>query len=339
MAKSTLRVAVIGAGRWGGEHARAFSERQDVELCALVDIDPRAAERRAREFRARPYVDLHDMLRAEKPDFASVAVSNMAQFSPTLELIRAGVPLLVEKPLAFSLDDADVLLDEAARRALFFAIDFNHRYARPVMLAREAIRSGRLGDLVFATWRFGGEHSATEHPHANLIETQCHGLDMLEYLCGPIESVAAEMTEMTGRGLTTIVLSLKFASGAVGSLVGSYDSSYQYSNVHLLEVNGTDGHVLVEDTVRRFTYQRKGSEHREVWEAGYFNDVDRAFRRILDSHLDAVLAAFRRDEEPPVHASAGRRALALAFAAIQAYESGRRTMIPPEPHPSTKSAA
>jgi D-arabinose 1-dehydrogenase-like Zn-dependent alcohol dehydrogenase len=68
---------------------------------------------------------------------------------------------------------------EAERRRLFFAINFNHRYARPVRMAREAITTGRLGGLVFATWRFGGE-GTSDHPHANLIETQCHGFDMLD---------------------------------------------------------------------------------------------------------------------------------------------------------------
>jgi hypothetical protein len=51
-------------------------------------------------------------------------------------------------------------------------------------MAADAIRAGDLGELVFATWRFGGEPGTSAHPHANLIETQCHGLDMLEHLAG-----------------------------------------------------------------------------------------------------------------------------------------------------------
>ena len=137
----------------------------------------------------------------------------------------------------------------------------------------------------------------------------------------------AEMTEKTGKGLTTMVLSLKFANGAVGSLIGSYDTSYAYPNTHYLEVNGTDGHVVVEDTVRRFTYQAKGSERREVWEAGYFNDTDREFQRTFDKHLDKILTAFQAGKEPPVHASAGKRALVLAYAAIESYESGKRVAV------------
>ena len=119
------------------------------------------------------------------------------------------------------------------------------------------------------------------HPHANLIETQCHGLDMLEHLCGPIESVMAEMTDPVGQGYTTLVVALRFTSGAVGSLVGSYDSSYAYPNTHQVEINGRDGRLLIEDTVRRYTFNRVGDEMAQVWQAGYFNDREREFHRHL----------------------------------------------------------
>ena len=168
------------------------------------------------------------MLERERPDLVSVCLANEGHFEPTLKVIRAGFPLLVEKPLVFDLDQADILLREAEARSLFFAINFNHRYATPVAMAAEAVRAGDLGELVFATWRFGGEPGTSSHPHANLIETQCHGLDMLEHLCGPIDSVTAQMTDKTGRGYSTLVAALHFANGAVGSLVGSYDSSYAY---------------------------------------------------------------------------------------------------------------
>jgi myo-inositol 2-dehydrogenase / D-chiro-inositol 1-dehydrogenase len=79
--------------------------------------------------------------------------------------------------------------------------------------------------------------------------------------------------------------------------------------------------------VRRFTFQQKGSEMREVWEAGYFNDADRTFRNVIHVHLDEILAAFRAGREPPVHARAGRRALALAEAAIASYRTGQRVQV------------
>lgn len=328
MSSQRLRVAVVGTGEWWGrEHARVFSRRPDVTLCAIVGRSSEKTRLRAAEFETKPYVDLDEMLATETPDLVSLCLPNESHFDTTLRVIQGGFPLLVEKPLVFNLDEADRLLQEAEDRDLFFAINFNHRYARPVQMAHEAVTSGNLGAISFATWRFGGETGTSTDPHANLIETQCHGFDMLEHLCGPIASVSAHFTNPVGNGYTTIAVALTFTSGAVGSLVGSYDSSYAYPETHYLEVNGSSGRVQVVDTVKRFTHSTPGSELREVWEAGYFNDRDRDFDHMFELHLEELLAALRRSEEPPIHARAGRRALLLADACIRSFRESRHVTV------------
>lgn len=339
---SKLKVALIGAGgnsngrglsdgftqpdNWGLQHARILALRPDVDFCAIVGRDLKRTEEKAREYGAMPYTSIVEMLERETPDLVSLCLPNQGHFAATLEVIEAGFPLLVEKPLVFDLNEADILLNEAAKRNLFFAINFNHRYAKPVQLAHDAIRSGRLGDLTFASWRFGGE-GASEYPHANLIETQCHGFDMLEHLCGPIESVMAEMTDKTGGGYRTMSLALRFANGAVGSLIGTYDSSYAYPDTHRIEIDGTLGRAVIHDTVKRYTFHSSGNEIGESWEAGYFNDVDREFHRTFDKHVDDLLDALRKGEKPPIHAQSGHRALVIADAAIRSFESGKRVKV------------
>jgi len=325
-----LKVAIVGAGGWGYQHARILAARPDVELCAIAGRTREKTAARAAEFHARPYTSVDEMLAKEKPDFVTLSLPNREHFDATMRVITAGVPLLVEKPLTFELSEADQLVAEAQRRNLFFAINFNHRYAKPVVMAHQAIRQGRLGELIFASWRFGGE-GGVEHPFNNLIETQCHGFDMLEFLCGPIVSIMAQMTDKTHHGVyRTMALALQFNGGAVGTLLGSYDSSYAYPDTHVVEINGTKGRVRIEDTVQRYTFNASGNEIAETWQAGYFNDRDRGFHLTFDAHMDAMLAAFRRREQPPIHARAGRRALRLALAAIDSFRSGRRVEIPPD---------
>ncbi len=319
-----IRVAVVGAGEWWGrQHLRAFADRPDVDLVAVVGRQLEKAQARADLVGARGYDDVVKMVEHEHPDLVSVCLPNQGHFDTTMALIRTGTPLLIEKPLVFELAEADALLDEADSRNVFVAINFNHRTATPVRKAADAIAAGRLGELAYATWRFGGEGSSS-HPDANLIETQCHGFDMLEHLCGPIRSVAAEMTEFPGRGHSSVAISLRFDSGAVGSLVGSYDSSYAYPDTHRLEIGGRSGRVVVHDTVRSFEFQAAGNELREVWEAGYFNDLGRMFHRTLDRHIDLVLGALRAGDPPPVPATAGRRALQLAQGSVESFRTGRR---------------
>lgn len=327
------RVAIVGAGAWGQQHTRVFSSRSDVEVVAVVGRTPERALARAAEIGTRAYTDITKMLDAEHPDLVSVCLPNQAHFAPTLQLIRAGVALLVEKPLVFDLIEADTLLREAEARHLFFGINFNHRYAKPVQLAEAAIQRGDLGQLTFVTWRFGGERGDGTHPYRNLIETQCHGFDMLEYLCGPIDSLMAQESDDSDQGHSSMAIALHFCSGAVGTLMGSYDSSYAYPRAHALEVNGTTGRVLIDDTVRRFTHNQAGSETSAVWEAGYFNDVDRQFQLTFDRHVDALLTALRTGCPPPIPAHAGRRALELATAAIRSAETGNRVSTAPRAGP------
>lgn len=325
------RIALVGVGWWGRQHALVLSQHPDVELCAIVDTGGERARAQAQLYGARAYEDVTSMLVAERPDFVSLCLPSMEHYGVTLEVITAGYPLLVEKPLTFDLAEAALLVKEADRSNLFFAIDFNHRFAASVEFAQNQIKNGSIGDIVFATWRFGGKHSSRHHPFANLIETQCHGFDLLEHLCGPISAVSAEMTDVgaPGEGWGTVVLALRFASGAAGSLVGTYDSSYTYPGANLLEINGTAGRVVVEDTVRRFSFQARDSEVAQVWQPGYFNDRDGTFVGTLDRYLVAMLTAFRAGDPPPVPASAGYRALALAHAAIESWETGRRVSCEP----------
>jgi predicted dehydrogenase len=321
-----VKVAIIGAGGWGLQHARVFTARPDVEVVALVGRSLEKTKERAGQFGLPYFLNIREMLEKTQPDLVSVCLPNQEHFEPTLEVIEAGVPLLVEKPLVFEPEQADILLEKARAKELFFAINFNHRYATPVQKAKAAIEAGQLGEINFATWRFGGEGSSN-HPHANLIETQCHGFDMLEYLCGKIDSVAAQMTDKTGGGYRTLALALRFQNGAVGSMLGSYDSSYAYPSTHFVEINGDKGHAVIEDTVRRFSLQTVGNESAEVWQAGYFNDRDREFHRTFDKYLDVLMDAFKKGEEPPVQAEAGRRALQLAYAAIESFTTGQRVAV------------
>ena len=324
MNKTRLKVALIGAGGWGRQHARVFSAHPDIEFCAVAGHREDKTRARAAEYGVRAYTDIGQMLEHEKPDLVSLCLPNQGHFEATLEVIQWGrCALLVEKPLVFDLTEADTLLAEAKKRDLFFAINFNHRYSKPTLMASEAISSGRLGEIVFASWRFGGEGGAG-HPHANLIETQCHGFDTLEHLCGPISSVMAQMTEKTGGGFRTLALALGFENKAVGTLLGSYDASYAYPGTQMLEISGTLGRIVVEDTVRKFSFQAVGSEIREEWSAGYFNDHDREFHRTFDTYLDAMLLALKSGQMPPVPAAAGRRALVLALASIESFETGHR---------------
>src|ERR1700759_2048517 len=101
MTAQRLRVAVVGAGGWGEQHARIFARRPDTELVAIVGRTPERAQARAAASETRAYPARGEILTRARPDLVPTSLPNEEPFAPPLELIRHNVPLLVEKPLVF----------------------------------------------------------------------------------------------------------------------------------------------------------------------------------------------------------------------------------------------
>ena len=101
---------------WGEQHARVFARRPDTELVAIVGRTAGRAQQRAAAYGTTAYTDIEEMLARARPDLVTTSLPNEEHFAPTLQLIRHGVPLLVEKPLVFDLDEAEQLIAEAEQR-------------------------------------------------------------------------------------------------------------------------------------------------------------------------------------------------------------------------------
>ena len=82
-------------------------------------------------------------------------------------------------------------------------------------------------------------------------------------------------------------------------MLGSYDSSYAYPDTQRVEINGTEGRLVIHDTVRALTFSRAGDDVERRWHSGYFDDEARDFAGTFDRHVDAMLEALRAGGEPP----------------------------------------
>ena len=321
-----VKVALIGTGNWCLQHCRVLKEHPKVEFCGILGRNKERTKKKAKLFDVPYYLDLKELIKNQKPDLINISLPNEHHFNMTMQVIKSSCHLFVEKPLVFKMQEAKKLLAEAKKRKLFFGINFNWRYSTPVSKAIKTIKENKLGDINFITWRFGGKGGGGD-PFGNIIETQCHGFDMLEYLNGPIKSVHSFMTNKTNNGFSTFVVSMKFKNKSVGSLVGSYDTSYAYPNTHYLEINGSKGRILIEDQVRKYSFNKKDNETADVWQSGFFNDYEREFHRTFDEHFNEVIKNFINNKEPPVHAKVGKRALELALFSIESYKKRKRVDI------------
>jgi len=227
---SPIRIAIAGAGLIGREHIRVINDNADCQLSAIVDPSV-TAEKLAAQYQIPHYPDLNALFASQqKVDAVVLATPNALHHAQALQCLQAGVPILLEKPIAATVVEAQAI-EQAAETTGVKVLIGHHRAHSPIMaLAKQAITQGQLGDVVavqgsalffkpddyFAAgpWRtqLGGGPIAL-----NLI----HEIHNLRMLCGEIVAVQA-ITSQARRNFAvedTAVINLHFANGALGSFV------------------------------------------------------------------------------------------------------------------------
>lgn len=220
------RIALIGAGLIGREHARFIAAHPDAELAGIADIGP-GAEAFAAEFGAPLFADYRTLLDATRPDGAIVALPNALHLQAGLEVIARGIPLFMEKPVADTIAAARQMVAAAEAAGVPIQVGHHRRHAPDIVRAKKAIADGELGrimavngmwlakkplDYFNAQWR-------REPGGGPLLINLIHDIDLLRHLCGDIETVQA-MTANTARGFAvedTAAVLMRFTSGALGT--------------------------------------------------------------------------------------------------------------------------
>lgn len=222
-----VRLAILGAGLIGKRHAEHVASQPSAELLAIVDPSPVGAEVAARHG-ARCFPSLSALLTSERPDGVIIATPNQMHVANGLEAVAAGLPALVEKPIADDVAAATRLVAAAEAAGVPLLVG-HHRRHNPVMrAAQEIVASGRLGrilalhaicwflkpdDYFDPAWR---RETGAGPVFLNLI----HDVDNLRALCGPVASVQAlESNAVRGHAVEdTAGILLRFASGAIGTI-------------------------------------------------------------------------------------------------------------------------
>lgn len=320
--RGTLRAGVVGAGPVGSIHARALAANDRVELIGICGRTAPKTEALAARHLVPAYTSVAEMLGKGRPDMVSVCTGNTEHLEPVREALAAGVHVFVEKPMAFHVDEARSMVELARERGLRLGVNFNHRFSEPYRRARAFVDRGGIGRPGYLSMKMAGDlYKELAGPYSMLIETQGHSFDMLRHFGGEVDEVSAQLADPRGIGVyTSAAIGLRFTSGAVGSILGSWDSSYDHPQAQLFEFSGTDGRVVVENVVDAVRLYDHGDAAYTEWRPGLFDTEHRDFWRTIDTHLLAFVDAAARGVSPPVPGEDGLRALELTFAAIRSFE-------------------
>lgn len=225
-----IRLALVGCGRISKKHiAVAQQLGSDLELVAVCDIELDRAKRVAAETGATPYQDIKEMLAHEKLDLVSILTwsGNHAQLA--LECVGKVPNIVVEKPMALRMQDADELIRRCdAEKTRLFVVKQN-RYNPPVVALKQAVDQGRFGRLLIGTIRVRWMRDQSYYSQdawrgtwawdgGVLTNQASHHVDLLTWIFGPVESVFARTETFLAdiEAEDTGVAVLKFKSGALG---------------------------------------------------------------------------------------------------------------------------
>jgi len=226
-----LNFALVGCGRIAKRHSEllGFDQIQGAKLAAVCDVVKKKADFIAKRFDVPSYEDMHAMMRSEDIDVVVVLTESGLHAEHVISLAPYGAHIMVEKPMALRLKDADRMIEACDKFGVKLFVVKQNRFNIPVQKARDALESGRLGKLVMGTvrvrWCRPQEYydqdawRGTWALDGGVLTNQAsHHVDLLEWMMGDVESVfAISRTALVDiQAEDTAVVTLRFRSGAIG---------------------------------------------------------------------------------------------------------------------------
>lgn len=260
-----VRLGVVGAGIWGKMHIRAYVQHPSVELVAICDLDEERAREMAKQFGiSKFYRKIDDML-AEKLDGISIVTPDTAHADIAVKAAAKGVHILVEKPLATTVEECECMIAAAKANDVYLMVDWHNRWNPPYYYAWRTIQSGELGKISYIYYRlsdtiyvptkmlpWAGKSSVMLFLGSHALDTTCWlmGEEPAHVYCQRKEGVLTSMGIPTADMYITMV---DFANGATAVVENSWVLPQSSPSLidHKCEIIGSSGLINIDPTHNR----------------------------------------------------------------------------------------
>ncbi len=299
-----VRVGVAGVGYLGTHHARIYSEIAGALLVGVHDIDPQRAAEVAQRHGAAAFRDLDALLR--EVDAVSIVVPTPAHYAVARACLAAGRDLLLEKPMAASLAEADDLVRLAEDRGAILQIGHVERFNGAVQALRD-----RLADPRFMEVHRLGNFAERGTDTSVVLDLMIHDIDLLlSLVCSPVRDLRAVGVPVISDEVDIANARLEFENGAVANVTASRVSS---ERVRKLRIFQADTYLSLDFQSQELRIARKipdpsGGRPRIVSEKAEILKSEP-----LREELQAFLGSVRHRHPPAVSGKEGREALSIAF--------------------------
>jgi predicted dehydrogenase len=306
-----IPVAVVGAGNMGSNHIRVFDELNGANLVEVVEPDPDRAGEVAAEYDVAVHETVEDLSRAKA---VTIAVPSVHHREVTNQCLDAGLDVLVEKPLATTVEDAQAIVDRARETDAILQVGHIERFNPAV----ETLLSLLDGQEVVAVeaHRLGpfNDHLSEENV---IFDLMIHDLDIVDTVVdGEVTEIKSMRTTALSEETDHAVALLKFDSGPLASVTASHIT---HSKVRRLDVTTTDAYITLNYQKQDIVVQRHGTEETTLLlsRGGYRTETITESPYVqtcepLKNQLNVFLECVRKREIPPVPGDDGLRAVKLA---------------------------
>src|SRR5271165_2502041 len=296
-----IRVAVVGTGEFGRNHVRVYREMGSVELAGVFDRDGARATAIAQEFGTHAFKGLEELRGAV--DAATVSVPTVAHAEVGCRLMEMGIDVLVEKPMASTLAEADALLEAASRNARILQVGHVERF-NPAVLAVEPVVDR---PLFFEVHRLGVFTPRSLDVDV-IYDLMIHDLDILLAMVNePVEEVRAVGIPVLTDKVDIAHARLEFAGGAVANATASRVSTERVRKMRFFQ-----HHEYISLDYARRDALRVGVERPGPQPEFGFEKLPAPETEPLRAELEAFIHAIKTRQQPVTNGAAGRAALDLA---------------------------
>lgn len=344
----SLKYAIIGCGRISPNHIAAALENK-LDIVALCDIDESKMDLTIQKFNlsceTKQYVDYKEMLQNEKPELVAICTESGKHGQIALDCIDAGANLIIEKPIALSLEEADLIIEKANEKNIKVSACHQNRFNKSVQKIREAVEADRFGRLMHGTahirWNRGEDYykqapwRGTWEQDGGALMNQCiHNIDLLRWMMGD------EITEVVGMTDNLIhdfidaedlgMALVKFTNGSYGIIEGT-TNIYPKNLEETLYIFGEKGTVKAGgksvNLIEEWQFADNLDDPEEVKEK-YHENPPTVYGFGHNPLYADVIDAINNNRQPYVTAVDGRNALELVLAIYKSAAEGKSVKLP-----------
>lgn len=344
-----MKYCLIGCGRISVNHIQAALNNK-LEIVGICDIIPEKMQEKKEKFpeikNVKEYTDYKEMLSKEQPELVAICTESGEHAHIALDVLNAGANVIIEKPIALSLKDADAIINLAKEKGLKVCANHQNRFNKSIMKMREAMEEKRFGKLFYGTAHIRWNRDKNYYDQATwrgtwaqdggCLMNQCiHNIDLLRWMMGDeVDEVMAMTDRLEHNYLECEDLGLaliKFKNGSYGIVEGT-TNIYPKNLEETLYIFGEKGTAKAGgSSVNKIETWRFADGEDEQAVINEYQEVHKNVYGLGHTPLYAdMISAIKEDRNPLVDGEAGKRALEMVLAIYKSAAENKPVKLPLE---------